>query len=60
MATEAPVSQLLDRAKRTVGEDIRIRVSLLMNEDWCRQMEESHKFFQAGNEGFSLRDLERE
>ena len=54
-------SRLVKQAEQSMLEDIRLRMSLLSNPDWRRQMQESHDFFtQPGAEGASLSDLGRE
>jgi hypothetical protein len=47
-------------AEASMMEDIRLRVSLLSNPEWRRQMEESHLFFTSGDKGRTLSDLGRE
>lgn len=58
MASNAAMGGTLSKkAKQSMMEDINLRVSLLMNPEWLRQMDESDRFFLSGGKGKSLRDL---
>lgn len=60
MATRVAQGGLMKTAEASMMEDIRLRVSLLSNPEWRRQMEESHLFFTSGDKGRTLSDLGRE
>jgi len=59
MATRVAQGGLMKTAEASMMEDIRLRVSLLSNPEWRRQMEESH-LFTSGDKGRTLSDLGRE
>lgn len=56
-STAAKSGTFLKQAEDSMMEDIRLRVSLLANFEWRRQMEESHRFFLSGKKGRTLSDL---
>jgi hypothetical protein len=60
MAATLAQTGLVKQAEQSMMDDIRLRVSLLSNPEWRRQMEESHKFFTSGGKGRTLSDLGRE
>ena len=58
MATTVLDERLLAHASmRSVAEDIRLRVTLFSDDEWRRQMEASHTYFQGGGEGKTLTEL---
>jgi len=52
-------NDIIESAEKRLMEDIRLRATLLLNEEWRRQMNASHRYFNSGKEGHSLSDLGR-